>query len=573
MRGGLRATCVAVALLGTLGLQHASAQSASQVTPDVTPPAQTAARQVLVFGGEPGLGAPDGANALSVSLSGVVVEGGKPELAAETEALRAALTGRVTVADIFARARDLEAAYNNAGFFLVRVVVPAQQLSDGGQLRLVVVDGFLESVDADDLPEPIRGRVLALIEPLLDRPGVTMPEIERRLLLAGDTPGTGLRTALATGERPGGAVLVVDADFSSIVPFLGVDNTLPASLGTWAVMGGIDFNSLLGAGELIYVRVAGHPGGNDANGMFGFFDDDPRYRSLTAGVIMPIGLDGLTLNIEGTLTQTTPSPVGGVQMSSQFERLSSELRYPFIRSRELTLNGALSFDVQNEYQNIITGVGDVAVSEDRVRVLRAGADGVWNAPVGTVTGSATFSLGLDAFGARNAASAVPVPLSRQGADASFAKLEASFGYAQTLSEHFAFSLNARGQTSFGSPLVRSEQIGIATFNELSGFDAGAVTGDSGWVVRAELSSPFDLPMGDISIAAAPYVFGAAGSVYLAQPTALESAVVDAQSIGAGVRLAGSIGEASPTLTIEYARAFRSDGPASNRLTLVGSVRF
>lgn len=572
MRGGLDAVVGVTALLSVALIAPAMAQSASQVTPTYTP-TTTPSGQVLVFSGEPGLGAPEGAESLQVTLSGVTIEGGKPELAAQTEEIRASLTGRVSVAEIFARARDLEAAYTNAGYFLVRVVVPAQQLVDGGTLRLNVVDGFLESLDADDLPEPIRSRVIALVEPLLNRPGVTMPEIERRLLLAGDIPGTGLKTALATGTQPGGAVLVVDADFDSIVPFIGVDNTLPPSLGNWTVLGGVDFNSLLGAGETLYFRAAGHPSGNGPGDMFGLFDDDPRYRSLTAGGIIPIGLDGLTLKLEGTITQTTPTPVGGVQMSSLFQRLSSELRYPFIRSRELTINGALHFDIQNEYQNIITGIGDVPVSEDRVRVLRLSTDGVWSAPIGTVTGSATFSAGVDAFGARNAAGAGLIPLSRQGADATFAKLEIGLGYAQTLSQHFAFSLNARAQTSFGQPLVRSEQFGIANFNELSGFDAGALVGDSGWVVRAEISSPFELPVGDISLAAAPYVFGAVGSVYLAQPTVLESAVINAQTIGAGIRLAGGIGDASPTLTLEYARAFRSDGPATDRFTMVGSVRF
>lgn len=572
MRGGLVLGGVA-ALLGAVAVTPALAQTASQVTPVYSAPSP-ASGQVLVFSGEPGLGAPEGAESLTVTLSGVTIEGGKSDLAAQTEEIRAALSGRrVSVAEIFSKARDLEAAYTNAGYFLVRVVVPAQQLVDGGTLKLNVVDGFLENLDADDLPEPIRGRVIALVEPLLNRPGVTMGEIERRLLLAGDIPGTGLRTALATGSQPGGAILVVDAEFDSIVPFIGVDNTLPASLGNWTVLGGIDFNSLLGAGETIYFRAAGHPSGNGPGDMFGLFDDDPRYRSLTGGFIAPIGLDGLTLRMEGTVTQTTPSPVGGVQMSSLFQRLTTEVRYPFVRSRELTLNGGITFDVQNEYQNIITGLGDLAISEDRVRVLRLTADGVWSPSVGTVTGSATFSAGLDAFGARNSASAGLVPLSRQGADASFAKLEVGLGYAQTLSQHFAFSINARAQTSFGQPLVRSEQFGIANLRELSGFDAGAIVGDSGWVVRAEVSSPFDLPMGDISLAASPYLFGAIGSVSLAQPTALESAVIHAQSIGAGVRLGAGIGEASPTLTLEYARSFRSDGPATDRFTMVGSVRF
>ncbi|HTM77492.1 MAG TPA: ShlB/FhaC/HecB family hemolysin secretion/activation protein [Devosia sp.] len=549
------------------------AQSASQITPNLTPrPIESTQR--LVFSGGLGLGTPPGAEALTVQLRDVVIEGGRPELAAANEVVRATLSGRrVSVAEIFAKARDLEAAYSAAGYVLSRVVVPAQSLVDGGQLKLSVVDGFLESIDADNLPQPVRARVLATVEPLLRRPGVTMPEIERRLLLAGDTPGLGMKTALSTGKEPGGAILVIEGELKSVTGYVSLDNTLPAALGTWAVTGGIDFNSLFNAGETIYLRAAGHPRGNNAAGIFGLFDDDPQYRTLVGGIVVPLGLDGMTFNVEGTLTQTTPEMAVGPQASSQFERLSARLRYPFIRSRELTVNGGLIFDAQNEYQNIITGAGDLALSEDRLRVLRLTADGIWAPDWGTLTGSATFSLGLDAFGARSAASAGPVPLSRQGADDVFKKLEVALGYSQTLAPHFAVSLSARAQTSFGDALVKSEQFGIANLGELSTFDSGALTGDSGWAVRAEASAPFDLSTGELSLAAAPYVFAAVGSVYLAQPTVLESAITNAASVGAGVRLGGAIGQAAPTLTLEYGRAFRSDGPDSDRFTMVGAVQF
>ncbi|WP_204274256.1 hypothetical protein, partial [Stenotrophomonas maltophilia] len=78
--------------------------------------------------------------------------------------------------------------------------------------------------------------------------------------------------------------------------------------------------------------------------------------------------------------------------------------------------------------------------------------------------------------------------SRQGIDASFQKLELTLGYNQQLIEHLAVDLRARAQTSFGQPLARSEQMGLASLTGLSSFDSGTFQGDAGYVVRGELQS-------------------------------------------------------------------------------------
>src|SRR3546814_1072855 len=66
---------------------------------------------------------------------------------------------------------------------------------------LVVVEGFIERVDTDRVPPLVRKRVAALLAPLVGRDDVTLPMIERRLLLAADTPGATLHSALAAGDR------------------------------------------------------------------------------------------------------------------------------------------------------------------------------------------------------------------------------------------------------------------------------------------------------------------------------------------------------------------------------------
>jgi hypothetical protein len=53
-----------------------------------------------------------------------------------------------------------------------------------------------------------------------------------------------------------------------------------------------------------------------------FFSDNPRDRSLAVGEIVPLGVDGVTFNVEATDARTTPEASAGAQASDQFGRLS-----------------------------------------------------------------------------------------------------------------------------------------------------------------------------------------------------------------------------------------------------------
>lgn len=572
----------AFALTGSLLVAvPAYSQTASQITPPTFAPNVARGNGVMIPGGG-GLAAPSGAEKLFVRLSGVSVKGGLPELAAATAALQARLVGRaVSGAEVFAAARELEAAYAAAGYVLVRVILPPQQLSNGARLKLVVVDGFIERIETRDVPERVRHRITTLVAPLTGRRGLTLREIERRVLLAGDTPGVILRSTLAPGKAAGAAVLVIDAKYQAVSETLTFDNTLSQALGRTTLGAGLDFNSVFGAGELIYLRAAGHPDG----GTNGFFETYPRNRTLAGGMILPLWVDGLTFNAEYTDARTTPKIVNGVQTTSEFERLSLRLRYAWLRGRAANFNSEVAFDGQDEKLSLFVANIPVPLSQDRLRIVRFANDGDVITPWGAIiSGRATASFGLDALGARTAADAsVLLPLSRQGADATFQKFDVALGYNQTLAEHLAFSLSARAQYSFNSPLLRSEQIGIANVSGVSAFDAGSVVGDQGYVVRGELQSPWTLPIRNaaffgnaIGVVAAPYVFGAYGELQLLNPTALEAARIRATSYGGGIRIGGAAAGtlSNGSLSLEYGRAERSDiAVASDRVTVVSAFRF
>jgi len=143
-------------------------------------------------------------------------------------------------------------------------------------------------------------------------------------------------------------------------------------------------------------------------------------------------------------------------------------------------------------------------------------------------------LRLNVFGARMAADATPLlPLSRQDADAVFQKIEAHFEVTQSLPQDFVASLAASTQYSFNHALLTSEQFGIVGATQLSGFTAGALVGDQGWVIRGELSRPITIDA--IQSTFAPYGFVAWGERAYESPTILEIGTIHALNYGGGLR--------------------------------------
>jgi len=577
----------------------AFAQTASQVTPQTFEPQLQKQGSGIVIPEASGPVAPKGAEKLTVRLKSVKIEGGLPGFAKEEAGIAKSLSGnQMTAAALFEAAGRLERAYAAKGYGLVRVVLPAQRLVDGAVLRIVVIDGFVESIDTSHLPEAVRDRIARILAPLVGQKGMSNDEIERRLLLAGDLPGTVLRSTLSRGTQDGGSVLTIEARYKPVTGFISGDNNSTDALGKYNTGVGLDFNSAFGFGELFYLRASGAPrfGGDE-----GYFTGSPRNRSLAGGVTLPIGIDGLTLNLEATASRTTPEAgLFGLQFMSDFTRYSARLAYPLIRSREFTLNVNGGFDAQDEELELLNG-GGITLSKDRLRILRTGADLSWYVSGDAlVTAGFTGSFGVNGLGARSAAdaNASGTPLSRQGGDADFQKLEVNLGYRQPVAEHLVLDLKARAQTSFGQPLLNSEQIGIVSSAGLSSFPTGSMQGDAGFVLRAEAQFPFttsftlpfgwpefpaqqgtNLPDGNSTSGAvliSPYVFGAYGGVKLYDPTALESGFSRGAAYGVGLRLAAAEQASfnSTNVNLEYGRIERfGDGSNDNRFTVSAAFQF
>ncbi|WP_372571876.1 ShlB/FhaC/HecB family hemolysin secretion/activation protein [Ruegeria jejuensis] len=544
------------------------AQSASNLAPSTfQPESLRPSSGPVTVARDPGASAPPGSENLFVTVGNVDLQGALPQMAQANAAFRQSLIGKqVAVARIFSAVRRLETEYAEAGFVLARVVLPQQTLRDGGTLRIVVVDGFIESIDSNRVPEPVRNRIVSLTNPLIGKRGIRLRDIERALLLAGDTYGVRLSSTLKAGQADGGTILVLDGEYKRLTGSYGFDNLLENDLGTVNFNAGLELNSALGLGETFYGRIGG--------AVQDYFSSDPRYRIFAAGAVVPIGTNGMTFNIEGTASRANPDR-DFAPTTSEFDRLSFRLYYPWIRSRQFNLTSQLIFDRVSDEQKLVSDAGDLPIYNDDLSVLRATLDGGWTFENGAaLQAGAVFSKGLDAFGASSESD--DTPLSVQGASAEFNKLVISARYDMAFNTNWILGLSGRAQTSFGDPLVTSEQMSVAGTGEMSTFDAGTLQGDDGYILRAEIGRQNRTTVGGFPILVKPYLFGAYSHLGLEEPTVVEQSTTKASAYGVGVEvlMLEESSFSSGTLRLEFGRGERDDnGPEGNRFGIVASRRF
>jgi hemolysin activation/secretion protein len=524
----------------------------SQVTPQTLRPAAPSPPGGLDLSGGARLQTPAGTAALSFIVGRLRIEGAFPELESETRSLGRAIEGhRVTVAQIYEFANALEQAYARAGYVLVRVTVPPQKLNDRGPLRIVVVDGFIEKVQVDNVPDRARVLVASRMAALVGRRHIKLDEIERRLLIAGDVPGLRLRSTLARGKALGGALLVLEGTDRVVSATASVDNHLPASLGTWSYGTSVALNSAFGFGEQFYGSAQS---GGDLERAF---DSSSPLRVLGTGAVLPLGLDGWILNPEYTNSRSLPEPVsGGLASVGQFERFALRTSYPLIRTRKQTFTATGAFEYIN--QKIALPLFATDLNRDRYGVLRTGVANEaglpwWDA---VLQSSATFSQGTGGRD-RADADASGVPLSRQGAGPLFTKANVDAHLTQPLPAAFRIDLIGRGQASFGKPLLVSEQFSLDGPQAISAYPSGTLNVDEGGTLRGELSRTFTVPSPLTPLNLSPYGFGVFGGGRLIDPTIVEVAEVRAGAVGAGLRsgidMAG--GYQGVTLGLEVARQY------------------
>ena len=511
------------------------APSPSQVQPPVirpvTPTARISLPQVPA-----GAEAPAQAKTLFFVLTGLDIDGEFVELADERAKLVAPFVGkRISVADLFELANKLQQIYVNAGYPLARVVTLPQEIGKSARVKLKVVDGFVERIDAEALPWQVRGRVMDVLKRLIRKTHLTQAELERQLLVAGDTPGLALNSTFGAGNDLGGSLLIVTGRYRAVSASLYSDNAVPKSFRTWQAVSSFSLNSVAGFGEQLNVQVSGYPDET-------FHTAHALRRYMSGTLTVPLGTDSVRAELYATNGRTTPNVDPLFATQGHFDRGYFKLGVDAIKRRDQVLSFNARFEATDERVDSLVFVPPVPLSEDRTRVVRATFEGLerWREAGLTFNYSGTFSQGVTGLGARTIDDATPrtfddivTPLSRYQADADFVKVDGRFELYQSLPMDLFWSLSVSGQYSFNKPMLTSEQFDITGSKALSGFTSGSLPGDRGWVSRAEFGHTY-APISVMSWT--PYLFAAYGERILVQPLFGEFPRLAAVNYGGGFRV-------------------------------------
>ena len=509
------------------------------------------------------LEAPPGAEHLPVAVRDLEVTGSFPALAQAHAAFQREVVDRaLSLAEVYAAAGRLEGAYARAGFVLVRIAIPPQRVEQGGTLHVDVIDGTIEQIDAAGISQHARDRIRAHLAPLIGQPHLRLPEIERRLTLAGATPGLTLRSTLKTGTGPGTTRLVVEAQMDYASFSLAADNSLPASLGSHMVTASATLNNLAGLGEQITLAT----GQSARLGRLG--SPSSPYSMESIALALPLGVTGLSLTASHVQARTLQSVEPAyLNALGHFSRTGASLNAALVAGHDAGL--VLSVGEDTVVQAQALPFFGLVLNRDDYTSLRLGLGG-WRrfADGSYAAGELRLSRGL---GGRTGAD---VAYSQPGAHNDYTSLSARLSWRANLGGKTNMTLTANGQLSFGEALFVPEKFALSALDGISATVPGQLIADSGLTIRDELVRAITIagPGGPITIG--PYVFSAIGFGWAEQAGGAARGF-DVQSLGAGIRGSAAIGRGRASFSLEYDRCLcpAAIGSGRDRLNFALGIGF
>lgn len=354
-----------------------------------------------------------------------------------------------------ARARD-------EGYILATAWIPEQTLG-GGTLRVRIDEGTIDAVRIEGSDDPAIRRQL---ETLVGPAPVTLPQLQRAVLLADDLPGVWIRSTrfARDGTR---RVLVVDAgrsDASGNVQ-VATDGTKP--LGPVRARIAFDANGLISPRDRVDLSVSMTP----------LKPDELAFFSARYAVI--VNDAGTSVGTFGSYSRTEPGAyLAARELQGRGWQTGLRLRHPLLRTQERSL----WLEASGELQDLRQKASGALRRQDRIALARLGFYGFGPLAGGTLQGRATLSQGLPFLGATGDDDPLA---SRFDAVPDFTTLSWWLNWRRGIAPRVSLQLASTGQLST-APLLIGESFALGGNSFLRGYDFAQRVGDEGVAGSAEL---------------------------------------------------------------------------------------
>ena len=399
--------------------------------------------------------------------------------------------GREQPVSVICEIRDRAATLLREAGYIAAVEIPEQRIA-GGELRLEVLMAKLVAIR-------VRGnagrseRIVARYLGKLTRQEVfNRFEAERYLLLARDLPGYDVRLSLKSAGAGRGEVIgevTVRRQAGTLVA--NVQNLGSSELGRWGGMLRGELYGMTGLGDRTSLALYSTP-------------DFEEQRTIQLGHEFRVGGEGLTLGGQLTFAWAEPDlDDPALEVKARTLLATFEAGYPILLTQASSLRAALGFDWIDQKVR----VNALPLSSDRLRVAfarlefertdrssfgrLAGYSGT--EPRWRIGGNVELRQGLGLFGASRSCGpafvrclgpgAVPPSRFEGSATAALLRFRAAAEYRPA--PGLAFALGANGQYA-DKPLLSFEEYSAGNYTIGRGYDPGALLGDRGLGLQAEL---------------------------------------------------------------------------------------
>ncbi len=406
---------------------------------------------------------------------------------ATLSALVADATGKnLNLSQLTALAARITDYYRSHGYPLARTIIPAQTI-ENGVLRLQVIEARYGKITLNNQSQANDALLNATLGALKSGSFVEESELDHRLLLLSDIPGVIVVPSLKRGSENGTSDLLVNTSSGpSVSGNFGLNNHGNKYTGDANLSGSMVVNNPFHRGDTLALNVlTSGPGVNYGN---------IAYDTLLNGYGTHLG--GSTSSLRYSFkTSTTPAgatTVSALTGSGTAQVSSLWLKQALIRSRDQNVYGQLKYDHLVLRDHLDAGGSTVATDrhlDDMTASLSGDFRDTWLTASMTAW-SLDASLGRLVFDDATAQAANAASTNTSG---QFSKLNANLLHIKNLGDQRELMLGMKAQLA-GANLDSSQKMVAGGPYSVRAYAAGAVSGDTGYLLNAELRQPLGIAL-------------------------------------------------------------------------------
>jgi hemolysin activation/secretion protein len=480
------------------------------------------------------------------------IEGGIASVDAELDAQMHALSGKMGNAEaLFTLAHGLQAAYSKAGYPLMRVFLPAQQLGAGRPVRLQIIDVTIEKVETRDVPAGLHARVEAFTRPIVGKRRLTTRDVQEALALLQFDTGLTFRQEFAPGSNAALIRLIVQGEGRQFTGNIQTLQTFGKPVQRSLLAASVTLANPLGLGDRWSLAAAASRR-SESQGILG------PYGAASFAVQLSLASTGLYFEPYVTIAQERRRSKSGPDTDYGLGRAGLRFVYPMVLPGGVFLAlraGGEQFVEDVMARDTVSGFDIASRQRYSARALRFGFLSSYSMPGVSLEASADAALGHGGSLIKNEPPYLFLPAAyRTRKTDAFAKMEANIRAVFDLPAEFKLEASLRLQQRFLGSLAPNEQMQLLQTASITPFNPETAQGDNGYQARLELSRQWSARVLDEDIAVKPFAFGAVGGVVRLGTAERARESTRGFKYGGGV----SVSRRGLSLTIEAFRIETSD---------------